>query len=145
MKGECHSVAGILMFGDEPKVFIAKRNPVGQMGGRWEFPGGKVEGDEPFELTLQREYSEEFSAEIIVGNHICDGTFEHNGKINHLHAFEVSFADAELYKDLSSLVFTEHTEAKFVPLSSVGQLDFVDSDLSIYPEILKYEESRKSK
>ena len=38
------SIACIALFKD--KVLVAHRNLVGQMGGRWEFPGGKVEAGE---------------------------------------------------------------------------------------------------
>ncbi|MCR4627711.1 MAG: NUDIX domain-containing protein, partial [Treponema sp.] len=31
---------------DGNKVLIAHRQNIGQMGGRWEFPGGKVENGE---------------------------------------------------------------------------------------------------
>ena len=30
----------------EDKVLIARRNPMDSLGGYWEFPGGKFEGDE---------------------------------------------------------------------------------------------------
>ena len=45
-----HSIACIAL--DGTKVLIAHRLPVGQMGDRWEFPGGKVEGDESCELAI---------------------------------------------------------------------------------------------
>ena len=45
---------------NEKNVFIAHRNHVGQMGGRWEFPGGKVEDGETDEQSIIREFEEEF-------------------------------------------------------------------------------------
>ena len=35
------------------KVFIAKRQMKGDMGGRWEFPGGKIEENEDFETAIK--------------------------------------------------------------------------------------------
>ncbi|MCS6903073.1 MAG: A/G-specific adenine glycosylase [Candidatus Bipolaricaulota bacterium] len=43
----------------ENKIFIARRPDHGLLGGLWEFPGGKRQGDEPLERTLMREIAEE--------------------------------------------------------------------------------------
>ena len=40
------------------KIFIAKRQMVGDMGGRWEFPGGKIEEGEDLETAVIREMQE---------------------------------------------------------------------------------------
>ena len=45
-----NSIACIIT--DKDKILIALRNPVGDMGNRWEFPGGKVDPGETDEISL---------------------------------------------------------------------------------------------
>lgn len=56
-------VVGMLM-NSEKQVFIAQRSASGTYPLKWEFPGGKVEGDESFEEALKRELHEELGCEI---------------------------------------------------------------------------------
>ncbi|MFN5520023.1 MAG: NUDIX domain-containing protein [Ignavibacteria bacterium] len=56
-------VVGILMNADK-QVFIAQRSASGTYPLNWEFPGGKVEGEESFEEALKRELHEELGCEI---------------------------------------------------------------------------------
>ena len=42
------------------KLLIAKRKSGGDMGERWEFPGGKIEEGEDFAQAINREMQEEF-------------------------------------------------------------------------------------
>ena len=46
----------------DDKYFIAQRNRNKHMGLSWEFPGGKVEKGESFEIALKREIEEELKA-----------------------------------------------------------------------------------
>lgn len=119
----------------EGKVFIAKRQLSGDMGGRWEFPGGKIEEGESFETAIKREMQEEFGVNVLVGNKITSSTFEHKGKKCTLDVFEVTFSHDGLLKPF---VLTEHTEYKWIDINLIPELDFVDSDLKIYPDVLKY-------
>ncbi|MCR4580191.1 MAG: NUDIX domain-containing protein [Treponema sp.] len=114
------------------KVFIAKRQMKGDMGGRWEFPGGKIENGESFELAIVREMQEEFGVKVTVGEKITSGQFEHAGKECTLDVFEVKFPHDGL-KD--HFVLTEHDDYRWACLEEIPQLDFVDSDLSVYPEV----------
>ena len=126
------SVAGIVVV--DNLVFIAKRINVGDMGNRWEFPGGKVDAGETPEQALKREYFEEFGAEVIVKKQICESSFNHKEKTVLLKAFEVEFIDL----DNIQWVLSEHTETAWVPFEKIPSLYFVDSDMQIYPEVKKY-------
>jgi 8-oxo-dGTP diphosphatase len=59
-----HVVAGAL-FDNEGRVLIAQRPPGKHMAGGWEFPGGKLEPDEPPLAGLKRELREELSIEVL--------------------------------------------------------------------------------
>jgi 8-oxo-dGTP diphosphatase len=120
---------------DGRKVFIAHRNPVGQMGGRWEFPGGKVEEGEDEKDSIVRELQEEFGVEVTVGDRIAEASFKHNSDEFSLHAYLVQFPHKGLEKKFT---LTEHTEYRWAELAEIPQLNFVDSDMLIYPQICKY-------
>jgi mutator protein MutT len=59
-------VSAGLVFRDG-KLLITQRHTGAHLGGLWEFPGGKREGDETFEQCLVRELREELGIEIEVG------------------------------------------------------------------------------
>jgi 8-oxo-dGTP diphosphatase len=57
-------VAACALLDAEGRVLITKRPPGKPLAGLWEFPGGKVEGDEEPEAALIRELREELGIEI---------------------------------------------------------------------------------
>ena len=115
------------------KVFIAKRMNKGAMGGRWEFPGGKLEEGEDFATAIKREIREEFDVDVTVGRQIAEADFEHNGKNCKVYAFLVTFAGDGIAKPF---VLTEHTEYKWIDIKDIPSLDFVDSDILLYRQII---------
>jgi 8-oxo-dGTP diphosphatase len=52
------------------KILLARRAPGKQMGGLWEFPGGKVEEGETLAAALAREMKEELGLAVIVGKRL---------------------------------------------------------------------------
>jgi 8-oxo-dGTP diphosphatase len=122
------SVAGIAMEGG--RLFIARRKQGGDLGGKWEFPGGKVEPGERDEETLVREYEEELALPIEVGPFLSSVSFTHRGKEYVLHAYRITFRKK---------VFTlrMHSEWKWASLEEMEQMDFADSDRKLFPAIRK--------
>ena len=122
------------------KIFIAKRQQVGDMGGRWEFPGGKIEEGEDLETAVIREMQEEFGVTVKVGRKITSGSFLHRGKECTLEVLEVTFPHDGIEKRFE---LTEHTDYKWEDISVIPELNFVDSDLSIYNDVKKWCENEK--
>ena len=114
------------------KIFIAKRQMKGDMGGRWEFPGGKIEEGEDFAVSIVREMQEEFGVDVRVGEQITSGTFEHGGKRCSLFVFEVFFPHDGMTERFS---LTEHDDYRWADLSEIPSLNFVDSDFSVYEDV----------
>lgn len=117
------------------KVLVARRNPTGDMGGRWEFPGGKREEGESDGETIARELKEEFGVAVKAGEYICEDVFEHSGHINRLLAYRVYVQHDGLKEHY---VLTEHSEYAWVKADDIPKLCFVDSDMKLYPRIKEY-------
>jgi 8-oxo-dGTP diphosphatase len=57
-------VVAAALYDERGHVLIAERPRDKHMGGRWEFPGGKVEQGEPERVALGRELREELGIEV---------------------------------------------------------------------------------
>ena len=127
------SVACIALNGR--KILVAKRIMRGQMGGRWEFPGGKVEDGEDEASAAVREMQEEFAVEITTGEVIATTSFVHNGE-------EVALNALRIFPSHDGIdcryVLSEHTDYAWVDILDIESLFFVDSDLLLYPAVKDY-------
>ncbi|KUJ84144.1 8-oxo-dGTP diphosphatase MutT [Microbulbifer flavimaris] len=58
-----HVAVGVIL-GRDGRILIARRPDHLHMGGRWEFPGGKVEAGESVQEALTRELREEIAIDV---------------------------------------------------------------------------------
>jgi len=121
------SVAGVAIRGN--RVFVARRVAGGAMGGKWEFPGGKLEQGEQDADAVIREFDEEFGLSVTVGAMIGQSAFQNNGKTYELTALLISFSGEPL--DLR-----EHDEVRWVVVAELEALDLSDSDRSLVPFVV---------
>ena len=117
------------------KILVAHRIPKGDMGNRWEFPGGKVDEGETDQIAVVREMREEFGVKAVPAEKIASCSFFHKEKECFLNAYLVQLEHDGIEKPY---VLTEHTEYKWVFPEEIKNLAFVDSDLKIYPDVLKF-------
>ncbi|MDR2700919.1 MAG: (deoxy)nucleoside triphosphate pyrophosphohydrolase [Spirochaetaceae bacterium] len=136
------SVAGVAVrtFPQEPrrqKFFVARRLSGGSLGGKWEFPGGKVESGETDQEALIREFQEELAVPVEVGSFIGETEFIHGDTL-----FTLRFYRITLLSDDYTL--TAHSEWRWVSMDEMIQLDFAESDRKLFPAIIKKRESLKT-
>lgn len=66
-----HKPIGVAVINDrQGKILIDRRRKSGEMGGLWEFPGGKIEPGETVIECIQREVKEELDIQISVGDRL---------------------------------------------------------------------------
>ena len=122
VKKHVEVVAAVIKKGDY--YFAAKRNEFGEMGGRYEFPGGKIEQGESNEAALIREIKEELNAEIEAVEFIMTVNHEYETFKITLHAYL-----CELKSE--SLTLKEHVDATWVTVKDIHKLNWADADLPI--------------
>jgi len=62
VNGIVHVALGLLR--DRDRVFVTRRAADAHQGGKWEFPGGKLDDNEPVETALRRELHEELGIDV---------------------------------------------------------------------------------
>jgi 8-oxo-dGTP diphosphatase len=116
-------VVGAAIRDEEGRIFAARRGPGGAMAGRWEFPGGKVEGGEEPEEALARELGEELGVSVEVGAFVARGEAPiGGGRTVRLDVYEARLVAGEIE-------LREHTEGRWLTSGELGALDWADADL----------------
>jgi len=69
------------------RLLITQRPVGGHLAGLWEFPGGKLESGETWEVALQRELREELGIDVEVGRQFSEVKHTYPGKRVHLRFF----------------------------------------------------------
>ena len=106
------------------KYFIAQRNRNKHMGLSWEFPGGKVEKEETFEIALKREIKEELNIEINIKNKLGEENYQ-DDKINvKLHYFICSHFNGEI-------ILSEHEDSAWITKNEFKNYSFAEGDSDI--------------
>lgn len=117
---------GIIKRGN--KYFMAQRPIAKQMGGYWEFPGGKVEENEFESDCLHREWMEELGVRIIILKELMPITYDYTKFQIELYPFIIELLEGEIE-------LKEHWSSGYFTKEEALKLDLVPADREI---ILKY-------
>jgi 8-oxo-dGTP diphosphatase len=91
---------------------------------KYEFPGGKVEADEPEESALVRELKEELNMDITVKKHLMT--------VNHKYPdFDLKMEAFMCNIDDPKVALTEHISYKWLSAKQMLSLDWAAADIPI--------------
>tara|TARA_B110000881_G_C18503023_1_gene477962 strand:+ start:181 stop:570 length:390 start_codon:yes stop_codon:yes gene_type:complete len=122
-----HVAVGIILNKDQ--IFLTKRLEDVHQGGKWEFPGGKVELGETVTEALYRELKEEIAIEVMS----CQPFME----IKHDYGDKQVFLDVYTVNDYSGVPTAQEgqQQAWYKP-SQLKELDFPAANKAIVKKLL---------
>lgn len=103
-------------------ILCAQRGPRGELGGLWEFPGGKIEPGESPHDALVREIHEELRCEVVVGQEVTTTTYPYDFGTVTLTTFW-----CELVSGTPTL--TEHAAVRWLPPAELDSIEWAPADL----------------
>ena len=115
----------------EGKVFAAQR-AYGELKGKWEFPGGKIEAGETPQEALRREIKEELDTEIEVGDFFLHIDYEYPTFFLHMDVFRCRVLHGRL-----TIEHGVHSEEAFIKVEDLRNLDWCPADVLAVSEYLR--------
>lgn len=115
----------------EGAILICRRRRDQLHGGKWEFPGGKVEPGESPRSALQRELEEELSIEVLEAEECLRYDFSYaEGPTVHLVFFLVSAFEGEIDG-------SQFAEVCWEVRRNLPRYDFLEGDARVVSELAK--------
>ena len=121
-------VAAIII--NKKRILIGKRKDTDIGGGKWEFPGGKIEIGEANSEALERELYEELGISVKIGKELMK--YEHLFKTT---IYNIAFMEITDYE--GEICNNAHSEIKWVKFSNLPEYDFISGDDRFIQSLIK--------
>jgi 8-oxo-dGTP diphosphatase len=121
-------VAAAIMCDAQQRIFIAQRANDDAQGGKWEFPGGKIEPGETPEACLHRELQEELGVATEIHELFTISRHAYPQVAIELLAYRVTLRGG-------TLTLHTHQAYRWVPLDELSRFDFSAADVPIVAEL----------
>ena len=126
---EVHVAVGVIVSGEN--IFLTKRHQEAHQGGKWEFPGGKVEKNETVAKALYRELKEEVFIEVLAAQPLIVIEHDYGDKQVKLEVFIVD-------NYLNEPQAQEGQEQAWFHIHELENLDFPAANKEIVTKLLAY-------
>ena len=115
---------------DENRLLIAKRHSKDPLGGKWEFPGGKIEPGETPQECLVREIKEELGVEVKIGPFYDDNVYSSQDHDIHLLFYWAEVINGEV-------IPVVHDDLKWTTIEELAHFDFAPADIPIVKRLME--------
>ncbi|GGP41339.1 8-oxo-dGTP diphosphatase MutT [Shewanella saliphila] len=127
MSKRIHVAVGIVI-NPQKQILLAKRHDHLHQGGKWEFPGGKVETNESVSDALVRELKEEVNLDVNSTTEFMDISHDYPDKHVRL--------DIHLVTDFSGNASgMEGQQVKWVAIQSLNEYEFPEANKPILEKL----------
>ena len=116
-------VVAAVIHDDKDRIFVTQRG-YGDMKGKWEFPGGKIETDETREEALKRDIREELAAEITIERYLEKVEWNYPKFRLTMYCY--------LCKLDSGYTLKEHSAAKWLKRNERLTVDWLPADRALF-------------
>lgn len=120
--------AGVIK--DKDKVLITRRAPKENFAGGWEFPGGKIEGNETPQDCLTRELKEELNINVSIDKFCTETTHDYGNIHVHLIAFYCTIVGGEIRVSV-------HDKYKWIKINDLLKYDLLSADIPIAKKVME--------
>ncbi|WP_339659128.1 (deoxy)nucleoside triphosphate pyrophosphohydrolase [Flavobacterium frigidarium] len=114
------------------KILVTQRSEKMKLPLKWEFPGGKIEGNESEIDCIKREIREEINIEIKIIQKLPNSNYDYGNFQINLIPFLANYVSGKI-------VLLEHKAYKLIDKSELLSLDWAEADIRIVEEFLKLE------
>lgn len=121
-----HVAVGVIL--REQQYFLTKRLANAHQGGKWEFPGGKVENDETAAQALHRELQEEIAIDVLSCQALIEINHDYGDKKVHLEVYLVEHFQQEP-------IAQEGQQSAWFSLAELEELDFPEANKAIIEKL----------
>lgn len=122
-------VAAAIIF-NKGKILVTRRAPGEKLAGYWEFPGGKLEGNETPQECVVRELREELGLHATAGEVLASSVYEYTGGAIELIAVECAVQNYEI-------VLTVHDAYEYIQPEALLDIRLAPADVDIAKKIVK--------
>jgi len=118
---------------DDPRELLAARRAVpASLAGRWEFPGGKVDGDETPEDALHREIREELGVRVGLGEELV-GPDAGVWRLSDEYEMRIWLAEVT---DGTPEPLVEHDQLRWLAVGQWQDVPWLDADVRIVSSLI---------
>ncbi len=123
---QVHVAVGVILRGQD--VFICKRPETTHQGGKWEFPGGKVDSGETLSQALTRELAEEIGIQVTAHHPLMLIEHDYGDKHVKLDVHVVTHFDGEPFGK-------EGQANRWCPIADLNPPNFPDANVVIIDKL----------
>ncbi len=129
-------VAAAVIENREGRILIVRRKPEIQLGGYWEFPGGKIEAGETAADCAVRELRESMNMHIEAGDVLAQTVYDYGDRQIHLIAVRAILLGGKI-------VLHDHDDIRWVGMREMDDFLFAPADEIIVGHLVQAHKKAK--